>query len=54
MRTDVSKEQPTGKGWRTILTDSKFVQASCFNGLAWFVDQANCIHVYKGVVFCHT
>lgn len=48
VRTDVSREHPTGKGWRTISVDTKFMQVSCFDGLAWFLDSANHIHVYKG------
>ena len=52
MRTEVSRDRPTGKGWRTIQTDTRFVQVSCFNGMAWFLDRTNNIHVYKGIVYC--
>ena len=48
LRTDVSSENPQGKGWRTVTVNTEFVQVSCLDGLAWFVDRASRIHVYKG------
>ena len=48
VRTDVSRDNPQGKGWRTIKLNSDFVQASCLDGLIWFLDKECHIHVYKG------
>lgn len=48
VRTDVSGENPQGKGWLTVRLNTEFVQVSCLDGLAWFVDKASRIHVYKG------
>ena len=49
LRTDVSRQRPQGKGWQTIKQNTGFVQASCLNGIVWFLDEKNAIHVYKGL-----
>lgn len=50
MRIDVSKDKPEGKTGKTIASGTDFVQASCLDGLVWFVDSSSTIHVYKGII----
>ena len=49
MRIEVSKDKPEGKTGKTIAVSTDFVQASCLDGLVWFVDSKSAIHVYKGM-----
>lgn len=49
LKTDVSSQRPQGKGWQTIKLNTSFVQASCLDGIVWFLDKNNTIHVYKGL-----
>ena len=49
VKTDVSRQQPQGKGWQTIKLNTGFVQASCLDGIVWFLDKKHIIHVYKGL-----
>jgi hypothetical protein len=48
MRTQVSKEKPAGTSGRTIAVNTTYIQATCLDGLVWFVDRSSFIHVYKG------
>lgn len=49
VRIEVSKERPGGKTGKTIAVGTDFVQASCLDGLVWFVDSKSIVHVYKGI-----
>ncbi|XP_032232870.2 tectonin beta-propeller repeat-containing protein 2-like [Nematostella vectensis] len=47
LRSGVNKATPDGKSWRTIRISTEYVQASCFDGLVWFLDKKGSIQVYR-------